>query len=138
MGRVEEGVYNSRGEFQVSAMVGSDRKTVRKYLAEPEARPQYGPRASQPGKLDRYEAYLQERLAAGVWNAAVLLRELRGQGYTGGYTILKDWLQPQRESARVVAVRRFETPAGKQAQVDWAISERSRPAANNTNCGHSR
>jgi hypothetical protein len=28
-------------------------------------------------------------------------------------------LQPQREAARVVAVRRFETPPGRQAQVDW-------------------
>ena len=34
-------------------------------------------------------------------------------------SILKDWLQPQREATRTVAVRRFETPAGKQAQVDW-------------------
>src|ERR1700747_3579537 len=39
--------------------------------------------------------------------------------YGGGYTILKDWLQPQRSAARTVAVRRFETPAGTQAQVDW-------------------
>jgi transposase len=49
----------------------------------------------------------------------VLLRELRQQNYGGGYTILKDWLQPQRSAARTVAVRRFETPPGKQAQVDW-------------------
>jgi transposase len=44
---------------------------------------------------------------------------VRTRGYAGGYTILTDWLQPQRESARAVAVRRFETPPGKQAQVDW-------------------
>ena len=37
----------------------------------------------------------------------------------GGYTILTDWLRPQRSAARVVAVRRFETAPGKQAQVDW-------------------
>jgi transposase len=47
------------------------------------------------------------------------MRELRGRGYTGGYTILTDWLRPQRESAKVTAVRRFETPPGRQAQVDW-------------------
>jgi transposase len=47
----------------------------------------------------------------------VLLRELRARGYTGGYTILKDWL-PQRLAAMTVAVRRFETPPGQQAQVD--------------------
>jgi transposase len=57
-----------------------------------------------------------ERQKAGVWNAQVLLRELRARGYTGGYTILKDSLQPQRESVQTVAVRRFETPPGKQAQ----------------------
>ena len=58
-------------------------------------------------------------MRAGVWNAQVLLRELRERNYSGGYTILKDWLHPQRSSARAVAVRRFETPPGKQAQVDW-------------------
>jgi transposase len=28
-------------------------------------------------------------------------------------------LRPQRKEAESLAVRRFETPAGKQAQVDW-------------------
>jgi transposase len=32
---------------------------------------------------------------------------------------LKDWLQPQRAAGMATAVRRFETPPGKQAQVDW-------------------
>ncbi len=62
---------------------------------------------------------MEERLRAGVWNARVLLRELRERNYAGGYTILKDWLRPQRSGATRVAVRRFETPPGKQAQVDW-------------------
>src|SRR5690242_7764838 len=47
------------------------------------------------------------------------MRELQERGYTGSYTILTDWLRPQRQSARVIAVRRFETPPGKQGQVDW-------------------
>lgn len=103
----------------ISELTGSDRKTVRKYLAQPEGAPVYGPREVQPSKLEVFKPYLEERLQAGVWNAVVLLSELRTRGYAGGYTILKDWLQPQRESARTVAVRRFETPPGKQAQVDW-------------------
>jgi transposase len=49
----------------------------------------------------------------------VLLRELRERGYSGGYTLLTDWLRPQRQSAHVAAVRRFETAPGQQAQVDW-------------------
>jgi transposase len=103
----------------ISRLTGYDRKTIRKYLIQPEAAPVYGPRPALPGKLDAFKPYLEERLKAGVWNAQVLLRELRARGYTGGYTILKDWLHPQRQSAHAVAVRRFETPPGKQAQVDW-------------------
>ena len=103
----------------ISGLTGYDRKTIRKYLIRPESAPTYGPRPAAPSKLDAFKPYLDERLKAGVWNAQVLLRELRARGYPGGYTILKDWLQPQRESARSVAVRRFETPPGKQAQVDW-------------------
>src|SRR5215472_397690 len=103
----------------ISKLTGWDRKTVRKYLLQPNAWPEYGPRRKPTSKLDLFKSYLEERLRAGVWNAQVLLRELRERNYPGGYTILKDWLQPQRSSARVVAVRRFETPPGKQAQVDW-------------------
>ena len=103
----------------ISELTGWDRKTIRKYLLQPNAAPRYGPRRKRASKLDPFKPYLEERMRAGVWNAQVLLRELRARNYTGGYTILKDWLQPQRSSARAVAVRRFETPPGKQAQVDW-------------------
>lgn len=103
----------------ISELTGYNRNTVSKYLAEPSKVPVYGPRAVQESKLDPLKEYLKGRLQAGVWNAQVLLRELQQREYDGGYTILKDWLQPQRESARVVAVRRFETPPSKQAQVDW-------------------
>ena len=103
----------------ISKLTGNDRKTIRKYLAQPEVAPVYGPREQRPSKLDRFKTYLEGRLKAGVWNARVLLRELREGGYEGSYTILTDWLRPQRESARAVAVRRFETPIGHQAQVDW-------------------
>jgi transposase len=103
----------------ISRLLGFDRKTIRKYLLKPDGTPAYGPRAARPSKLDAFKPYIEERQRAGVWNAQVLLRELKARGYAGGYTILKDWLQPQRESAQTVAVRRFETPPGKQAQVDW-------------------
>lgn len=105
----------------ISELTGLDRKTIRKYLIEPEARPVYGPRRASGGslKLDPFQPYLAERLLAGVWNARVLLREIRERGFAGGYTILTDWIRPQRQQARIAAVRRFETPPGKQAQVDW-------------------
>jgi transposase len=103
----------------ISDLTRYDRKTIRKYLQKPEAAPAYEGRSSQPSKLEPFKAYLEDRLQAGVWNAQVLLRELRDRGYTGGYTILKDWVHPQRQAAYATAVRRFETPPAKQAQMDW-------------------
>ena len=103
----------------ISQLTGFDRKTIRKYLLKPSGIQVYGPRPSAASKLGPFKPYLNERLRAGVWNAHVLLRELRERNYTGGYTILTDWLRPQRQAASAVAVRRFETPPGKQAQVDW-------------------
>jgi transposase len=49
----------------------------------------------------------------------VLLRELRAPGYTGGRTILKDYVQPRRPARAARATMRFETAPGEQAQVDW-------------------
>jgi transposase len=103
----------------ISGLTGYDRTTISKYLSAPTGRPVYGPRVSVKSKLEPFKAYLKERLQAGVWNARVLMRELRERSYDGGYTILTDWLRPQRKEAESLAVRRFETPPGKQAQVDW-------------------
>jgi transposase len=103
----------------ISRITGYCRKTITKYLKGPEEIPEYGPRARVASKLDSFEGYLKERMAVGVWNGRVLMRELRERGYNGSYTLLTDWLRPQRRSAQATAVRRFETPPGRQAQVDW-------------------
>jgi transposase len=60
-----------------SKLTGWDRKTIRKYPQQPSALPEYGPRQAQASKLDPFKPYLEERMRAGVWNACVLLRELR-------------------------------------------------------------
>jgi len=77
----------------ISQLTGFDRKTIRKYLLKPEGRPMYGPRSAPVSKLEPFKPYLKERFQAGVWNAQVLLRELRQRNYSGGYTILTDWLR---------------------------------------------
>ena len=78
----------------ISALTGYDRKTIRKYLIQPESTPVYGPRPVAPSKLDAFKPYLDERLKAGVWNAQVLLRELRARGYPGGYTAMMPGWSP--------------------------------------------
>jgi transposase len=103
---------------RISEITTFDRKTIRKYLLETDT-PIYGPRAPRPTMLDPFRPFIRERLAAGVWNGVVLHGELKEKGYKGGYTAVKDYLRPLRQEANRVAVRRYETPPGHQAQVDW-------------------
>ena len=103
---------------QISSLTGHSRPTIRKYLDQVKL-PRYGPRQPRPTLLQPHIPFLEERLKAGVWNATVLWRELKEKGYTGGYSTVKVFLRPKRCDAHHVAVRRFETPPGQQAQVDW-------------------
>ena len=103
----------------ISRLTGYDRKTINRYLLGPAGKPVYGLRPTPVSKLEPFKPYLRERLQAGVWNGQVLMREIRERNYGGCYSMLTAWLRPQRKEALSVAVRRFETPPGKQAQVDW-------------------
>jgi transposase len=94
------------------------RNTVRKYLRTP-GLPVAKPRPRRPSKLDPFRDHVRRRLAAGVENCVVLLRELRAQGYAGSYSILKGHVRPLRLGRAVTATMRFETKPGEQAQVDF-------------------
>lgn len=114
----------------IARTLGIARNSVRKYLRGPTV-PRAQPRAKRGSKLDPYSGYLQAQLARGVDNCAVLLRELRAQGYTGGYTVLKDYVQPLRRRQPTATVR-FETKPGEQAQVDWGVFRYERPDGTTT------
>ena len=82
---------------------------------------QYGPRRPVATKLDAYKGIIEARLAAYPELSAVrLLAEIRAAGYTGGYSQLKALVRQVRPTPAPEPVVRFETPAGKQAQVDFA------------------
>lgn len=105
----------------IARKVGCDRKTVRKYLERGLEAPIYGPRQPHDRLLDPYEGYLRERvLTFPDLSGARLLRDIRDMGYAGGYTAVTDFLREVRPPARTRFERRFETPPGRQAQVDFA------------------
>ena len=70
-------------------------------------------------KLDAYKGRVDQLLSEGVWNAVVILREIRAEGYEGGYSILLEYIQPKRVLRLNQATVRFETEPGKQLQSDW-------------------
>jgi transposase len=103
---------------EIARILAISRNTVRKYLRSP-GLPAMKPRPPAPSKLDPFRDHVRSRLAAGVENCVVLLRELRTQGYSGGYSILKDYVRPLRLRRAVKATMRFEPKPGEQAQVDF-------------------
>jgi len=96
-----------------------DPKTIRTWRA----RGGYRPRRPRPRKsiLDPHAAWLTRRAPEVEYNAAVLARELRAQGYTGSLQQVYRFLRPLRVAATcsAAATMRFETPPGQQAQVDF-------------------
>jgi transposase len=107
----------------IARRTGRDPKTIRKYVARGLEPPTYGPRsAGRPSKLAPYLDYLRERIAAfGELSAVRLTREIRERGYTGAYTAVKRFVAAIRpETSPKPFELRFETPAGHQAQVDFA------------------
>lgn len=111
--RKSEGVYNK----DIARELGVHPKTISRALARGSAPTRRRP-GLQPSKLDPYKAQVDDLLDRGVWNAAVILRRIRAAGYTGGYTILRDYIQPKRV-LRPTGVVRYETAPGEQMQHDW-------------------
>lgn len=82
------------------------------------------PPESRGSILDGHLPRVQELLTR--WPAITAIRvheELRSQGFTGSYTIVKDLVRRLRPKPRREPVVRFETGPGVQAQVDYAVYE---------------
>jgi transposase len=124
-----------RGESrrQIARSLGVAPRTVKKILEREELRRTEGEsaldrelparRAPRESKLDPYE----ERITGWLkqypdLTATRLLEKLTGEGFKGGYTIVRAHLnawRAQRE-APPRADRRVETPIGLQGQFDWS------------------
>jgi transposase len=127
---VEIHVLHRQGESirAIAQKLGVSRNTVRRYLRDLSAVPTYPDRTQRATKLDSYKDYLLARIEAAKphWiPATVLLREIQDRGYAGGISRLKSYIADFKtvESDPVV---RFETPPGKQMQVDFTTISRHR------------
>ena len=110
----KRGVYKK----DIAEELGVHPKTVSRALKRNQAPEKK--RAKRGSKLDPFKKDIDQLLAKNVWNAKVILREIEAEGYTGGYTILRGYIQPKRVLRQGKATVRFETKPGKQLQHDWA------------------
>jgi transposase len=103
------------------------RQTVRDVIRRWEAE-RTGPEASavpvprrRPSTLDAYDDAIRQWLQRYPdITVTRLLEELRAQGFTGGYTILRERVQELRPRPTREPVVRFETSPGSQAQMDYS------------------
>jgi transposase len=80
---------------QIAAYLGMKHETVQKYLMEPPRPPVYKPRH---GKLMRYKPYIHQRFfQEGCRNSLQIFREMQQQGYTGGSTIVVNYVTQLRQ-----------------------------------------
>ena len=113
---------------ELSKLFGVSRRTIHAWIAEGELErnlsaggARYGPRPRRPHKLDAYKGIITARLKDFPrLSARRLFEEVRAAGYTGGYGRVRDFVREIRPVEAPAPVERFETPPGRQAQVDFA------------------
>lgn len=114
---------NQRGVYlkDIAEQLGVHPKTVRRAMQRNGA-PQRE-RQRRGSKLDAYKPKIDHLLKEGVWNAVVIMREIQADGYTGGMTIVREYIEPKRGLRPGRATVRFETEPGQQMQTDWGEIE---------------
>jgi transposase len=104
---------------KIARRLGISRPSVRKYLAHPDIT--RVPPAPRTSKLAAYYDSISKLL--GEWpgaSALVIKQRIDAQGYSGGITILRDYLQAIRgHREQPKAYIRFESQPGQQFQFDW-------------------
>jgi transposase len=114
----------------IARKLGLDRRTIHRWIAsgQLEIDPASGllPRpvrkgSSRPSKLDPYKAIITKRLEDfPEMTATRLFEEVKAAGYSGAYTLLKDYVRSVRPRPEPEPPNRFETEPAHQAQVDFA------------------
>lgn len=102
---------------EISRQLNIDRKTVRDHLERDE--PKKYRRQSGESKLDKFKEYIDQRLEKHCLTARKIFKEIRAQGFKGGYVIVSKYVKEIKDKHRAKAVLLFETLPGEQAQVDW-------------------
>lgn len=101
---------------QISDALGLDWRTVAKWVTKP----RFTQRAAvpRPSKLDPHKDYIQRLLEKHDYTAKQILQRIRDEGYTGGYTIVIEYVAKVRPPRRQAYLTLSFAP-GECAQVDW-------------------
>lgn len=108
------------GAKRIAQHMGCSHHTVKAYVAADGVKPFKKP--GRPQKLDGLEDWLRERFIRHRGNADVVRQDLLAEkGVTVSSRTLQRAVQPYRQAlkAEALATTRFETPPGRQLQIDF-------------------
>lgn len=126
---VREKAMDGKSNYAIGNELGISKNTARKYR-EPQEPSEYS--ATMGSKLDGFKEDIKAMMHQEIFNCVVILERLRAKGYTGGMSILKDYVHPYRPAKNIPSVPRYESLPGKQAQMDWGILQLHRREGRNT------
>ena len=120
---LEQGVTKAA----LSRRLGVSRRTIHSWIESGQlerdlssGEADYSPRARVAHKLDPYKELIEARLGEFPrLSAQRLFVEVRATGYEGGYSRVRDYVREVRPREPREPLVRFETPAGRQGQVDF-------------------
>ncbi|WWP80868.1 IS21 family transposase [Bradyrhizobium sp. 26S5] len=108
------------GVKRIARQLGCSHHTVKDYVAAGGVKPFKSP--ERPKRLDGLEGWLRERLIRHRGNADVVRQDLLAEkGVAVSRRTLQRSVQPYRQAlkAEALATTRFETPPGRQLQIDF-------------------
>lgn len=112
--------YQKEGGIRATArIVHVSRNAVRRAIrARIRAAPDI--RLARPSKLDPYKAKIKHLVKEKDLSAVRVWDEIRVLGYTGGYSILKDYVRTFRPKRNCKPTAPIDHPPGYEAQMDWS------------------
>lgn len=89
---------------QIYRKTGFDRKTILKYVNST-SKPEPKKRKKKETKLDGYRRHIDKRVREGNLPASNILREIQEMGFTGKYTIVREYIRDVRLSQEIPAIQ---------------------------------
>ncbi len=118
MNTIHEMSIQGKSIHAIARELGIARNTVRRYLR---GTPIAAPRAKRGSILDPYKKQIRTWITEDhLYNCEVMFPRLQAQGYVGGLSTIKAYVQTLRP-AKVghYPIQRYETKPGEQMQYDW-------------------